>query len=203
MSAVDALNLRFTNGGPSDTIEHGGLLVHMFDNLQDPIEPWHVCRTGWCSSGWVEHLSCSLINHQVPALYTYTVGFILSAQVPFVCAYPSDGGTQGRPMGGCYEKAACSSTHWWGCQFPANDLYSAIETQIAHNSGSYSEYVVATTDWEANLPHTIEAIVCRDDCESAKAIHLAFLSTYNQTASDTPLVYYDQIGFTEMTDHLG
>jgi hypothetical protein len=45
---------------------HAGLLVHMFDNLEDPQQAWHVCAHGWCA-GWVDHFSCAPPYERTPA----------------------------------------------------------------------------------------------------------------------------------------
>ena len=179
----------------------------MFDNLEDGDEPWHVCRTGWCAD-WLDHMSCSLISTQTPSLFAYGVGFIVAANVPFECGYTGDGGTQGAPtgtMGGCRDRMPCTTSHWWApsCQWPASSLRDALATQI-RVGGSYNEYVISKTVWEARLPGTIEAVVCRDDCGRAKEVHLAFLARYALSADEVPLVYYDGAGagFAEIRDHL-
>ena len=106
----------------------------MFDNLEDGQEAWHACRSGWCA-GQVGHMSVSFINHQLTALFSYGLGFILAPSTPFVCGYTADGGTQGRTMGGCYDHMACSSSHWWGCAWTPNQLSDAISTQMRVNAG--------------------------------------------------------------------
>ena len=57
--------------------------------LEDPSEAWHVCRSGW-GAGRVDHMSCSLINAQLPTLFTYGLGMILSSHARFLCAYTAE-----------------------------------------------------------------------------------------------------------------
>ena len=167
----------------------------MFDNLEDGHEAWHVCRSGWCA-GQVDHMSCSLINHELPALFGYGVGFVLAPATEFVCGYSYDGGTQGRYMGGCYDWPRCSPSQWWECAWGPDQVGDAIATQITHgNRNGYNEYIVSREHWEAQLPDLIEAVMCRDDCGRARQVHEAFLQAYGRSRWQTPLVFYEN-GFS-------
>ena len=93
---LDDVNRRFTEGRPADTLHDAGVLIHMFDNLEDSSDGWHVCRTGWCAG--FDHMSCSLINAQLPVLFNYGVGIILSSATAYECSYTADGS---RPRYSC------------------------------------------------------------------------------------------------------
>ena len=174
------------------------LVYTVFDNLEDGSEPWHVCRSGWCANQF-DHMSVTLVNHQLQTLYNYGVGFVLSPATEFVCGYTADGGTQGREMGGCNERPRCSSSHWWECGWRPDQLREAIETQLAQNAGGYNEYIISTAYWEANLPSIIEAVMCRSDCDRARQVHAAYLQAYGLTAEQCPLVYYEyNVGFRQL-----
>ena len=173
-------------------MSEAGLLVHMFDNLEDSsFGAWHVCQSGWCAG--TDHLSVSLVNSDLQGLYSYRLGFVLSPSTPFICGYTADGGTQGRPMGGCYQNGRCSSSRWWQCAWQPDQLSEAISTQMRTNANGYNEYIVSTHDWEAGLPDTIEAVICRDDCASARQVHAAYLEAYGRTSQQTPLVTYPNV----------
>ena len=128
-SILDAINLRFTQGGRHNELWRAGVLLHHFDNQGNDIKPWLPCpETCWGKKCWCadirDRLSCSLINGRMPKVAgkmpTYidvdvnaASGFILNpAFTRILCAYPSDGGSAGRtcdPIGvsancvpGCY-----------------------------------------------------------------------------------------------------
>jgi len=61
--------LAFRNGHASDDLAEAGLLVKVIDGMEDEAaQPWHACLTGWC--GFVDHVSFSLVNAQLPHMYT-------------------------------------------------------------------------------------------------------------------------------------
>ena len=59
------------------------------------------------------------------------------------------------------------------------------------NRGGYNEYVVSAAYWEAHLPSLVQAVMCRDDCGTARTVHSAYLRAYGRTRYETPLVQYD------------
>jgi hypothetical protein len=196
------INQRFFRGGANagNTLHDAGLLVHMFDNLEDGRENWHTCHSGWCANRF-DHMSCSLINAAMPTLFNYGLGFILSPNAEFVCGFTADGGTQGKQLGGCHSRQRCRTNMWWNCGWSPDQLRDAVSTQLRVNRLGYNEYVVSAMWWEEHLPHTIEAVVCRDKCGRARQVHSAFLQAYDHTALQTPLLYYhgSDKGFTDIS----
>lgn len=93
----------------------------------------------------------------------------------------------------------CSAAVWWACAWPQSSLREAVETQLERNAGSYNEYIVSAEYWEQSLPWLVEAIVCRDDCDRARGVHDGFLAAYGLSASDAPLVYFDEGGFADIS----
>ena len=167
--------------------------MHMFDAMEDGLEPWHTCHSGFCE-GRVSHESCSLINAHLPHVYHEGVGWILSPHTTFVCSYTGDGGTQKRWLGGCNEREPCWRGHWWGCRWGEEQLRDALETQLETNPGSYNEYIVAADYWEEHLPEIVVALLCHGtskECDAAHSIHARFLAAYNRSAAQVPLVYYN------------
>ena len=136
-NVLKAVNHRFWSGGPSDKLAEAGVLVHMLDELHEPGEPWHACSTGWCSG--FDRFSASLVNAQRRATFGggKGIGFVLSPNTEFLCAYTKDGGTQGTKehrvfMGGCCDRPACSpdGKSWGGCQWPRAMLRDAVTSQM-------------------------------------------------------------------------
>lgn len=171
------------------------MLVHMFDNLEDAEEPWAPCAHGWCA-GVADHMSCSLVNARIPVLFNYGLGVVLASDTEWVCAYTADGGTQGKSMGGCYEKPWCYEGHWWNCKW--DEMRDLVANAIDHGGG-YNEVIVSADYWRAHLPHIVQAVVCRDECGRARAVHRQFLRHYGLTAAQTPLLYMRNDGFEDIS----
>ena len=173
------------------------LRIPTHSNLEESGAAWHVCRSGWCAG--TDHMSCSLINAQIPALFTDGVGLVLSSSTHFECAYNADGGTQSKALGGCYDVGECRPDMWWNCAWPQTRLYDAVATQIRTNSRGYNEYIVSAQYWEGHMPGIIEAIMCvKRDCGQAREVHEGYLAEYGRTSSQTPLVYFDGDTFVRL-----
>ena len=71
------LNARFANGRPSESVADNGVIVHMLDGVLDRSD-WTVGSQDWQG----DHLSCSLINAQVSALFGLGVGLVVQPDVP-------------------------------------------------------------------------------------------------------------------------
>ena len=167
----------------------------MFDNLEDGVEAWRVCRTGWCA-GRVDHESCSLVNARLRSLFNYGAGVALASTTQYACSFTSDGGTQDKRLGGCEEVPPCRPTKWWECGWRMDQLRDAIATQVSlAGDVAYNEFIVSAVYWEAHLPSIIEAFVCRDECGKARRAHAQFLAAFDRTHAQTPLVYYGADGF--------
>ena len=189
-------------------MSEAGLLVKVADGMEDDgYEPWHACRPeDWC--GHVDHVSLSLINHNLPHVYanpnqeTTDVGFVLKSDIGFYCAMIQDGGTVMEPAGGCDNRCECNSGFGcagdW-CVYHSHQLFDFVRDTTEWNADDYNEVVIMKTDWEAALPHSIEAVFCirTATCDQARDVHARFLSTYGLTAQEVPLVHYDRAtGFT-------
>ena len=206
-AVLDAINRRFKSGQPSDHLSGAGVFVHILDQLDDGDggQPWRACQTGWCQG--FDRFSCSIVNQKRGATYggSKGLGFVLSPSTYFVCSYTKDGGTQvGAAMGGCCTLPACSLANVWpegGCQWPRAMLHDALTAQM-YNTGpmDHNEYIVPADFWDANLPHIIEAVICRTDCDQARKVHRRFLAAYGLTAAQTPLLYYggSSVGFRSL-----
>jgi hypothetical protein len=104
--AADAISARFAHGGPSNDPEVMGVLIHVWDQLEDPGLPWMPClRTSVCKHterGRLDRLPSSLIykgmpnrgkNNSVPMFSDgLRGGLILRPTASEVrCGYPADG----------------------------------------------------------------------------------------------------------------
>jgi hypothetical protein len=71
-----------------------------------------------------------------------------------------------------------------------------MQLQQAHLRGKYNELILEYDEWEAALPHSVEAVfVLARSSESqrewARRIHAAFLREYSRGADETPLLLFD------------
>eukprot|EP00965_Chrysotila_dentata_P237010 6201643-Pleurochrysis_carterae.AAC.1 len=159
---VDTINGRFIRGGASSDLSLAGVLIHQFDKLEEPTEPWRPCHTGWCSN-IQNFLSASIINALVPNLFSDSrkppgdgAGVVISPELaPVICAYSVDGGTQARFNGGCGQNW-CSPPVFWSCSWPPEKLRDMLQAQEQHYSDQYNEVVLSSSAWEAALPDIIE-----------------------------------------------
>ena len=97
------------------------------------------CHSGWCD-GVADHLSCSLINKDLPNLFSDGAGYILHPNFTRIpCSYPADAGTQAPGSNGCDSWAAegevigpvCTKDQFWECHYRGNDLKGMLDIQMA------------------------------------------------------------------------
>ena len=89
---MDKLSTLFVDGTPSNHISLAGLLVHCFDQTEDPQELWKPCTSGYCKQfgGW---WSASIINTKQHNTYGGS-GIIMSPKYTKVlCSHWADMGT--------------------------------------------------------------------------------------------------------------
>eukprot|EP00965_Chrysotila_dentata_P082880 2734690-Pleurochrysis_carterae.AAC.1 len=96
---VSRMNERFVSGHPTPDMRDAGVLIHMFDALEEwsSDEPWKLCRTGWCLKQLQAQnfFSASIVNKRLPNLLSSdTAGFVMAPDTKILCAYAYDGGTQ-------------------------------------------------------------------------------------------------------------
>ena len=113
-AVVDEINARWQRGEPSNRLAYAGVLMHLFDNLEDweHGRPWSLCEEARCQrprspsdSGakYVDHLTCSVINQKAPAVFPggSAEGLVLSTEAHVLCAYAKDVGSGLAVHGGC------------------------------------------------------------------------------------------------------
>ena len=126
LARVAAMNARWAAGGPSASLEAAGIFVSQIDVAHDATRPWRPCDSqpdrAWC--WWIsDRLPGSILNAHAPHLYAgarkgghIKGGIVLApSSVRVLCAYPSDGGTQG-------ENKACAIAACLGRQPPCPSL---------------------------------------------------------------------------------
>ena len=207
----------------SSAVSALGLLVKMLDGMEDdPTEPWHACRPpAWCSE--VDHVSLSLINRQLPHVYTNPdaglpdVGLVLHDNLRIECAMVVDGGTLMRVHGGC-DRCTCGepdcSTSTW-CVYRPHQLGAFLSAHLTETCISgrpcreiHNEVVVLKSDYEARLPHAIRAFFCvrSQECAEARAMRDHFVSAYlpkhRRIADELPVLRYlgGEDGFVDARD---
>mmetsp|Transcript_36873 Transcript_36873/g.61063 ORF Transcript_36873/g.61063 Transcript_36873/m.61063 type:complete len:441 (+) Transcript_36873:21-1343(+) len=119
-----SLGERFAAGKPTPDLERAGILIHQLDGMGSSDSSWLPCPEPWCA----DRLSATLINKQVPYLYSSTArGIVInSTRVSVLCSFSFDGGTDQRicsPPGsspmclpGCYRQKNSGAGDDW-CDF--------------------------------------------------------------------------------------
>ena len=159
------LNERFARGGPSNTLEGAGLLIHQFDAYDDgndPTQPpWDRCDAWNCKkhSDRVSAMAVSASSRRDPSgalpIFSHGLsGMIFKPSANRVlCAYPYDAGTAERDcprlggtancVPGCTPRGQatrwCNERRGWPCAWPGDHLKDAMEIRerIAANPGTW------------------------------------------------------------------
>lgn len=132
-NVVSRINERFRKGRPSASLEEAGVLVHMFDMMEDWAgnRPWMTCNT--CDEP-VDHLSSSIINARKPDVWTAesiaAEGIVLRSDTQFLCAWDHDIGSGNQVNGGCPKL--------WG----SAQLLSMLESGLDQPGWVYNEIIV-------------------------------------------------------------
>ena len=104
-------------GHASSVLDEAGLVIKVVDGMEDrPGMPWRASS--------VDHVSASLVNRQIPFVYSdevgteanANVGLVLSSDMRFECAMTSDSGSIGAYHGRC-DMATCGEG--WGVRICA------------------------------------------------------------------------------------
>ncbi|KAL1529727.1 hypothetical protein AB1Y20_000663 [Prymnesium parvum] len=142
-AVVNEINARWQHGTPSNNLSSAGVMLHLFDDYEDKANgrPWRMCRREQCPSQIeIDHLSCSVVNAQRPAIFPggAAEGIILSADAQFLCAYSKDVGSGAASYrGGCNGKQTRQGYY----KLP-HTLQGAMEEQSAM---AYNEVIVGRT----------------------------------------------------------
>ena len=92
------------------------------------------------------------------------------------------------------------------CVFRGHQLVDFVNAALASSGGSpssawYNEVILLKRDYEALLPHAVEAVVCFGrtwDCAAARRVRESFLTAYKMTSSTerahVPLLRYEATG---------
>ncbi len=194
----------------SNHLEDIGVIIHAFDNQEDPEAPWRVCSPDSMGCGFLsDRMSACVVYEGKTAAFGGGGAVILNpAHTRVLCIYGGDGGTRGKtcsPPGlsdtcipGCsthaYDPAWCDASTrrtgdpWCdGRPWRLSDL-GTFMAQDRFNT-NYNEVIVDGFYWNEHLPHSIEAIVTSGGLETT-AMYEQFLQTYGLTSDAVPLVEF-------------
>ena len=156
-------------------MESAGVLLHIFDNTEEPGRPWRPCTPpSWCAI-YGDRMSTTLVNKQLVHLYgdgNFVSGVILEprrAQSELLCGYGSDGGSMNKlcnPPGvtencipGCQtgsQPSWCTNTSVYDCAWSPPDLAYMLTLQTGAPY-TYNELVIGTQGWLTDPAASIEA----------------------------------------------
>ena len=211
-SVVDRINSRYNNFVPgSSRLEDIGVIVHGIDFTEDPKRPWAVCSPDSSDCGFLsDRMSASVIwKVKGTAAFGGGGGVVLNPKHSRVlCIYGGDGGTRGKtcnPPGAtdsCIPGCVASSRDEWCDGHGARNSWcdgkpwrpSQLGTFLQLDGGmtTYNEAIIDGFYWNANLPHSIEALIGSPNDPGAVKLHERFLSTYRLTKNDVPLLIFEK-----------
>ena len=182
-------------------------MVHALDATESEDRPWIAgsVRADILS----DRMSVSLIFQAKGTNAFGGGGVVLNPEHTRVfCFYGGDGGTRGklcRPPGetptcipGCQQSAgerwcdASRATNAWCDGRPWHFEDMGVALQLDALKSEYNEAVVDAFYWNAQLPHSIDALIATPNDPRAEAMHRTFLSTYHLTADAVPLVVFNK-----------
>ena len=155
--AVDWARRLFHNAEPSNSLAKAGLLVHCFDESEEPPGLFKPCVSGWCGSQHLDRWwSASIINSKQPNTFGDS-GLLLSPAKNHVnCSFVDDVGTM---RTGC---ATGNSTRYRNGvgKFERHELKKMLERSM--NSElllGYNEVLIDSTKFMQRLPRSIAAVI--------------------------------------------
>ena len=212
------MNELFRSGKATNRLGEVGIIVHGFDAMEDPDDPWKPCPADALGCATLrDRLSCSIINagmadadrrYGMPLFASPSGGLIMRGEAnKLLCAYSGDGGTRGVV---CHGEAQCVP----GCVQPGGEWCDALRgagdgwcdgrpfapkhlstvlNRFMLNPGAYNEMVFDASTWGRNLPHSVLAIFYPDNAGDdgqfiARDAHRRMLEEYKLTADELPLV---------------
>lgn len=189
---VHYINNRYFYGRNSDSLGDAGVMVHQWDETEDPQQPWRPLP----EREKVHYLSTSVVNEQLPILYESDQGgFILGSTTQIMCSFPRELGpkSQGLKNAGCGDKD--------------KPFFYSLASMMSHQASTvpltFNEVIVPRTAWEQGVPQIISAFFyiagSRDEVRTRDA-HSNFLRTYNLSPKNVPLLRFDPKDDMPFTD---
>jgi hypothetical protein len=188
-----------------------GVIVHGIDYTEDPDRPWAACSPESSDCGFLsDRMSASVIwKVKGTAAFGGGGGVILNPKYSRVlCIYGGDGGTRGKTCSPPGATEQCVP----GCVATAHDAWcdgegarsswcdgrpwrpSQLGRFLKLDGGmtTYNEAIIDGFFWNANLPHSIEALIGSPNDPGAVKLHERFLATYRLTKNDIPLLTFEK-----------
>ena len=208
---ADKINYRFRNYQPGEGTaweSFPAVIVHGIDHTEDPTYPYMVCSPESPDCGFLsDRMSASVIWKGKGAAAFGGGGFLLNPNhTRILCIYGGDGGTRGklcRPPGvsddcipGCKaspfdqwcDGAQAGSSWCDGKAWRPNDLGQMLA--LDEGSDTYNEAILDGYYWNAQLPHSIEAVLTSPNNPVLRRMHQQFLRRYGVTAEQIPLLTF-------------
>lgn len=212
------LNLRFSSGHASNDLSRAGVLLHLFDDIEDQARPWRGCPHGNARPGagsecatYGNRLSCSIISSRLgTSVFTDGAGVVYNPNSASVlCAYGGDGGTRKYPEDGCgtqwcpkeryqvqginYPGEFAWQTAWCdGLPHHPGRLWAVLHG--AEGRAHVNEVVIDALAIETALPSAVDAFFFVKGGAGrarAEAAHQAFLREMNLEPASFPLLAFD------------
>ena len=154
---VDWARELFHNAKPSNSLAKAGLLVHCFDESEEPPGLFKPCVSGWCGSQHFDRWwSASIINSKQPNTFGDS-GLLLSPAKNHVnCSFVDDVGTM---RTGC---ATGNSTRYRNGvgKFDRHELKKMLERSMNPELLlGYNEVLIDSTKYMQRLPRSIAAVI--------------------------------------------
>ena len=147
----------FHNAKPSNSLAKAGLLVHCFDESEEPPGLFKPCVTGWCANQHFDRWwSASIINSKQPNTFGDS-GLLLSPAKNLVnCSFVDDVGTM---RTGCNTGNSTRYRNGIG-KFDRGELKQMMERSMNPEMMlGYNEVLVDSTKFMQRLPRSIYGVI--------------------------------------------
>lgn len=191
-TVVHFINNRYFFGRASDSLSDAGVMIHQWDETEDPQQPWRPLP----ERAKVHYLSTSVINKNLPILFeSKQGGFILGSTTQIMCSFPHALGPKSQGLNNP------------GCGDSDKPFFNSLASMMSHQASTvpltFNEVVVPRTAWEQGVPQLINAffyIAGSPDEMRTRDAHSNFIRTYNLMPKDVPLLRFnpkDDMPFTD------
>ena len=181
----------FYNAEPSNDLGKAGLLVHCFDESEEPPGLFKPCTTGWCAT---QHFdvwwSASIINSKQPNTFGDS-GLLLAPSKNMVnCSFVDDVGTM---RTGCHTGNASRYRNGIG-KFNRGELKQMMERSMNPELVlGYNEVLLDSSKFMQRLPRSIAGVI----------FGLKGMDTFGEVQATQVFVsILDEYGLTEETSHI-
>ena len=154
---VDWARRLFYNGKPSNSLAKAGLMIHCFDESEEPPGLFKPCVNGWCASQHFDKWwSASIINSKQPSTFGNS-GLLLSPAKNLVnCSFVDDVGTM---RTGCHTGNDTRFRNGIG-KYDRGELKKMMERSMNPELLlGYNEVLIDSAKYMQRLPRSIAAVI--------------------------------------------